>query len=203
MQVHSFALKTVSQLPDDLTQCVIKGISEAHMAHHASLEESERPDALGAIDNLVRHNEIPRLDLLLQTANSRKGNDRPHANGAKRSDVGTGRYLMRGEFVVQTMAREESDSDGLARRGRWVVQDGNGRRGCAPWGLDIQVCDMGEAREGLQACASNDGNVDWIYQRICMSDLLALRETTTFKYPSTSLLRLPFYGILCARDEIV
>lgn len=97
------------------------------MAHHAALEESERPDALGAVDDLIRHHEIPGLDRLLQAAYGRESDDGADADRAERGDVCAGGDLVRCEFVVQAMAGEERDGDGLSRRRRGVVEDGDWR----------------------------------------------------------------------------
>lgn len=113
MQAHILALETVSEFPNYLAQIVVKGIREPNMADHALLEESEWPDALGAVNDLVRHDKVPRLDRLLQTAYSGEGNDSADTDGAESRDVGAGGNLMRCEFVVQAMAGEESDRDRL------------------------------------------------------------------------------------------
>ena len=64
--------------------------------------------------------------------------------------------------MVQTMARQESDSDVLARLGGLVVQHANRRRGSAPWCIDVEGGSESKARQRLQASAANDSNVNGI-----------------------------------------
>lgn len=77
--------------------------------------------------------------------------------------------------MVETMAGEESNGEGLASGRRRVVKDGNGRRGGTPRCLDIQIGDMGEARERLQAGTANDSDGDGIWQ-VTMSDKVMQTE---------------------------
>ena len=102
---------------DDLGESGVKRVCKANMAYHPPLEECKRAHTLGAIDDLVRHDKVSRLDLLLQTTYGRKGNDSLDTKRPQRSNVGAVRHLVRRQFVVKSMARDEGDGDGLSGRG--------------------------------------------------------------------------------------
>jgi len=119
--MHILALEAVTKLSHNSTQLLIKGVCEANMANHTLLEESERADALGTIDNLIRHHEISGLDFLLQTAHRRERNNGSHTKRAQSCNVGASGNLVGCNFMVKSMAREESDGDVLAGGGGLVV----------------------------------------------------------------------------------
>lgn len=127
------------------------------MSDDSTLEERERPHALGAINDLVRDDEISRLDLLLQTADGGEGNDAAHAEGAQSGDVGAVGHLVRCEAVVGAVAREEGDG------GRFVAEDRDGGGGHSPWRGDVEGGDGGVAFELLEAGAADHGDVDFTW----------------------------------------
>lgn len=71
---------------------------------------------------------------------------------------------MRGQFVVEAVAREESDGGRLAGGGGGVVEDGDGRGGGAPGGGGVEACDGREVCEGLEAGAAYDGDTDGVWR---------------------------------------
>lgn len=124
------------------------------MSHHAALKKRKRPDPLGAVDNLIRHHEVARLDLFLQGPDGAERDDAAHPEGAEGGDVRAVGHFVRRERVVRAVAREEGYRDGF------VFEDGDGRRGGAPGGGDSQGGDGGEAFEVLEAGAPDYGYVD-------------------------------------------
>ncbi len=162
MQPHPLPLKTMPAPPHHLRQPLIERIRKPHMPNDASLEERPRPDALRSIDNLIRHDEVPRPDLLLQAADGGEGDDGADAERAEGGDVGARGDFVRGQFVVEAVAREEGDWGRLAGGRGGVVQDGDGRGGGAPGGRGLEGCDGGEVCEGLEACAAYDGDTDGV-----------------------------------------
>lgn len=77
MQHHPVTLQRMPTGTHDLGDTLIERIAKGNMGDDAALEEGKGPHALRAIDDLVRHDEIPRLDLLLQGAHGREGDHRP------------------------------------------------------------------------------------------------------------------------------
>lgn len=150
----------MSASPNDLGQTLIKRVAKPNVSDHASLEKCEGSHALGAVDDLVRHNEVAGPYLFLQRSDGREGNDSPYANVSQRGDVGAVLHLMRGVFVVEAVAGEEGYWDRLAGGGRRVLQDADGGRGLAPWRVDIECRSEGEARQRGNARAAYDGDVD-------------------------------------------
>lgn len=75
MQVHILTLEAVTKLPHNSAQFVVEGIGKSHVTNHTLLEEGEGTDALGTVNDLVRHDKVTRLDLLLQTADSGESDD--------------------------------------------------------------------------------------------------------------------------------
>ncbi len=114
MKPHALAFERVPALSDNLRETLIEGIAEADVTHEASFEKGERSDAFGPIDDLVRQQEVARLDLLLQAAHGREGDYRGYADFAESGDVRATRHLVRSEFVVHAMPTDESDGNGLA-----------------------------------------------------------------------------------------
>lgn len=132
------------------------------MPDEASFEESPRPDALGAIDDLVRHDEIARSDLLLQAADGGEGDDGADAERAEGGDVGARGDFVRGELVVEAVAGEEGDGGWVPGCGGGVVQDRDWGGGSAPRGRGVEGCDWREVCEFFQACAAYHGDADGI-----------------------------------------
>lgn len=114
VQTDALALERVPAATHDLGQTRVEGVAEADVAHHAALEEGERSDALGAVDDLIGHEEVAWVHLLLQRADGGEGDDGAHADAPQGGYVGAVLDLMRGELVVQAVAREEGNGDGLA-----------------------------------------------------------------------------------------
>jgi len=140
----------MAALAHDLGNSLVKGVREADVADHAALEEGERADALGAVDDLVGDDEVSGLDGFLQRTNGAEGDDGADAQTAQGGDVGAGRNLVGCDLVVQAVTRKEGDGDRLAGAGG-VVQDGDGRGGSAPGSGRVERGDGSEAWEGLQA----------------------------------------------------
>lgn len=88
MQSHAVALETVPTLAHDLCQRRVKGICEHDVSDHAAFEEGEGADAFCAVDDLVRHDKVARLDVLAQTADGGEGNNCAHAERAEGGNVG-------------------------------------------------------------------------------------------------------------------
>jgi hypothetical protein len=153
----------------------IEGVGEAYMAYYALFEEREWSytyittssaliplQALAAsgrsnstfrtINNLIWHHEIPRLNLLPQTAHSTKRNNRPDANTPQRRNICTVGYFVRRVLVVETVAGEEGDGGVVVR------EDVDGGGGVAPGGQWVECCDGDVAGEGLQAGAADYGD---------------------------------------------
>lgn len=159
---NAIALQTVSTGPYDLGDLLIERIRKADVCHRAALEESERTDALGPIDHLVRHDKVSGFDVLLQTANGGKGDDGAHADGAQGRDVGPRRDFVRGNFVVKAVTAQESNGDIFAAGRALMMEDGDGRRGLAPGGGDVERSYLGEARQLLQTGAADDSDPDTV-----------------------------------------
>lgn len=81
MQHDTLALQTVSASPDHLGDPLVKWVTEGDVSNCTSLKEGEWPDSLRSINNLIRNDEVTRLDVLLQTAYGGEGDDGPHADG--------------------------------------------------------------------------------------------------------------------------
>lgn len=123
------------------------------------LKERVGPDPLGAIDGLVRDDEIPRLDLLRERSRRGERDDAPHPDVAECGDIGPHGDLGGEEFVEGSVAGEESDGDGVAGgRGR-VFEDGDGRRRGPPGRGDGEDGGFVEARESVQASAAYHADV--------------------------------------------
>lgn len=109
----------------DLGQSVVERIREPDVPDDASFEEGPWPDAFGPIDDLIRHDEIPRSDLLLQAADGGEGDDGADAERAEGGDVGARRDFVWGEFVVEAVSGEEGDWSRVARCWGGVMEDGD------------------------------------------------------------------------------
>lgn len=155
MHPHALALQTVTTPPHNVTNLVVKRIRKANMTHHPLLKEGKWPNALRAIDDLIRHHEIPRLDLLLQTANGTERNDAAHTKTSQSGDVGAHWYLVWCVLVGEAVSGEEGD--GLVG----VLEDGNWGGGRAPWSVDVQGRDWGEAFEVCETCTTDNCDAHW------------------------------------------
>jgi hypothetical protein len=161
VQDHTLSLQTVSASPHNLSNALIERIAKRNVADNASLEEGERPDTLGAVDDLVWNNKIAGLDLLLQAADGGKGNDGADADGAESGNVGPGGDLVGSDLVVCAVSAKEGDGNSLFAV--LVVQDGDRGGGSAPWRRDVERGNLGEAREFAEAGAADDGDSDGAY----------------------------------------
>lgn len=164
MQHNTLALEAVAASPHNLGNTLIEGVSERNVSNHASLEEGERPDALGTVNDLVWNHEVAGLDLLLQATDGREGNDGADTNRAQSSDVGASRHLMGGNLMVQAVTTEESDSDGLVVVRAVVVQDGDRGGGSAPGSRDVQGSNLSETRQFAKTSSTDDRNTDRVYR---------------------------------------
>jgi len=70
----------MSTLSDNFGQLLVEGVAKAHMPNHAPFKESEWPDALCAVNDLVGYEKVARLNLFLQRPDGREGDDGAHTN---------------------------------------------------------------------------------------------------------------------------
>ena len=75
------------------------------MVDNTILEERKRTDAFGAVNNLIGNDEVPWLDLFLQTTDSGEGNNRPHTNEAEGRDVSASRAAAPVDSTAGTPTR--------------------------------------------------------------------------------------------------
>jgi hypothetical protein len=162
MQHNTVSLQTVSALPHNLCYILIEWITEWHMTYNPSFKERKWPHTLGAINNLIRHNEIPRLNDLLQTTHSRERNHSPDTDASQCRNVCAVGYLMRRDLVVCAVTAEKCDGHVLAGDAALVMKDCDGRGRLAPRSLDVERSDFGKAGEVLEAGSSNDRNTDLV-----------------------------------------
>lgn len=139
---------------DHLGQTGVEGISKSYVPNDTSLEEGERPDALGPIDDLIGDHEVHGLDVLLQRTDGREGNDAANADMAQGGNIGAVGDLMGRILVVQAVSRKEGNV------GAVMGEDVDGRRGRAPGRVGGEHGNGLEAIELTEAGAANDGNVD-------------------------------------------
>lgn len=158
MEDHTITLQTVSAGPNNLCNILIEGIPEWHVRHNALLEESERTHAFCSVDDLIRHDKVPRLDMFLQTTNCRERDDGPNTDFAECCDIGSRRNLMRRELMVKAVSAQESHRNILASHRALVVQNGDGRRGLAPGSVNLKRRNFGEAWKFPQARSANNGD---------------------------------------------
>lgn len=162
MEDNAFTLQTVSTGSHHLGDTLVERVAKRHVADDTPLEERERSDTLGAINDLIRDHKVAGLDLLLQATDGGEGNDGADANGAERGNVGAGRNLMRGNLVMQAMATQESDCDGLVVMAALVVQDGDRRGRLSPGGRDVERGDLREPRKLPETSSTDDGDADGV-----------------------------------------
>jgi hypothetical protein len=145
----------MSASPHDLGDLLIKGVRKPDVSDNPALEERERADALGAIDNLVGNDKVAGLDLLLQRADGGEGNDTADTEGAEGCDVGAVGDFVGSERVVGAVAGEEGDGGVL------VGEDRDGRGRGAPGSGDVQGGDRGVTFELLETGSADDGDVNF------------------------------------------
>ena len=154
VQNNTVALEALRTALDDIGQLGVERIREADVPDEPLLEEGEGADALGAVDDLVRHDKVHGLDLLLQRADGGEGDDGAHADVAQGGDVGAVGHLVRRELVVHAVARDEGDVVAV------VLEDLHRRRREAPGRLRAERGDGDEALELAEARAADDADVD-------------------------------------------
>lgn len=163
MQNDPVTLQAVSAFPHDLGDTLVKGISEGDVGDHTPLEVGPWPHTLGTVNDLVRNDKVARLDCLLETTDSREGDDAPDPDGAQSGNVRAGGNLVRGDLVVRAVSAQECDSNGLVVVFALVVQDGDRGGGFTPGSRDRQRGNLGEARELTESGAADDSNWDKPY----------------------------------------
>jgi hypothetical protein len=104
VQDNTFTLHSLGAFSDNQGNLIVIGVGEGDVTDKSVLEEGKWAIALGAVDNLIGDNEVLRLDLLLQRADGGEADNTAYTDGAKGSDVGAGRNLMRRELVVLAVA---------------------------------------------------------------------------------------------------
>lgn len=127
------------------------------MADNAILKEGKWPDALGAIDNLVRDHKVHWLDLLLQRAHGGEGNDTSDTEMAESSDIGAVGNLVGRKLMIQAVTGEEGNVDAV------VGEDGDGRGGSSPRRDGVDDGNGLVAVELRKAGATDNANVDRLY----------------------------------------
>ena len=159
------AVEVLGALLDDLSQTGVKGVREADMADDTALKEGERPDTLGAIDDLVGNDKVHGLDLLAKGADGGEGDDAADADVSQGGDAGAVGHLVGRELVVQAVAGEEGDV------GAVVGEDADGRGRRAPGGDGVEHGDGLVALQLAQAGAADYGDVDGLYGAVTRSEL--------------------------------
>ena len=77
--------------------------------HARPFEKADRSNALGAVDDLVREDEIARLDFFTEGAYGRKGDDGSDAEGFESGDVGSAWDGGGGDGVSWAVSGEKGD----------------------------------------------------------------------------------------------
>lgn len=162
--------------PHNLRDLLIERVRKPDVSHNPALEESERTNTLGAIDDLVWDHEVAGLDLLLQRADGGEGNDAADAEGAESGDVGAVGDFMGGKGVVGAVAGEEGDGGVLVGEDR----DGGGR--CAPGSGDVQGGDGGVTFELLEAGSADDGDVNFTLEGLVSGIFQEQRREGYFRF---------------------
>jgi len=145
----------VSALLHDGGERWVEGVGETDVRDHSSFKESEGPDTLCAIYDLIRDDEISWLNRFLQASDGGESYDGSYSQMSQGGDVGAGGYLVGRKFVVQAMAGDEGYGDWFSCGWGGMVEDGDrgGRR--APGGCGCEGRDVGEVCEVLQAGAAD------------------------------------------------
>lgn len=106
------------------------------------------------INNLIRNNEIPWPDLLLQAADGAKGNDCPYSQASQSCNVCSARHLMWSMFMVQAVSREERD------RSLIMLENGNWRGRGAPRRCGGDSRNWSISSKLLKTSTANYGDTD-------------------------------------------
>lgn len=157
MEHHTIALHVRRTGLDDICQLLVEWVRESNMAYNTTLKEGERPDALGAIDDLVGDHKVHGLNLLLQGAHGGEGNDASDTEVAEGSNVGQVGNLVRRKLMVQAVTGKEGNVDTI------VGEDGDGRSGRSPRSDGVDDSNGLVALELGESGATDDGNVDGLY----------------------------------------
>jgi hypothetical protein len=64
VQHNPIPFQTMPASANHLGYTLVKGVSKAHMGNCTTLEKGKWSDAFGAVDDLVWHDKVSRLDLL-------------------------------------------------------------------------------------------------------------------------------------------
>ena len=84
-----------------------EGLRELHVRRDAAAEERRDP-AAGPVDELIRDDDVERVDVLLERADRARGEDVLHAQHLETEDVGAEVELARKERVPGTVTGEKA-----------------------------------------------------------------------------------------------
>lgn len=154
VQDDALALQVLGAAPDDVGNLGVVGVGEGDVADEAVLEEGEGAVALGAVDDLVRDDEVHGADLLAQGADGGEADDGAHAQRPQGGDVGAGGDLVRRELVVLAVAGQEGDGHAA------VFEDQDRRRRITPGRQRVYACDGHVAVDLVEPGAADDGDLD-------------------------------------------
>ncbi len=154
MQDHTVALHVLGAILDNLRDLVVVGIGEGDVADKPVLEEGEGTVSLGAVNDLVRDNEVHGPHLLLQGADGREADDGTHAQGPQGGDVRARRDLVGRDLVVLAVAGQEGDGHPA------VLEDHDGGGRIPPWRQGVHAAYGDIAIDLVEAGAADDGNLD-------------------------------------------
>lgn len=160
VQNDAIALHALCATLNDSSQSRIKGVCEAYMTNYTALKEGEGPNAFGAIDDLIRDNEVHWLDFLLQRAHGREGDDAPHTQMPQGSNVGSVGDFVRRILVVQTVSGKKGNVGAI------VGEDLDRRGGRAPRSDGVDGSNGFIALEMSESRAANDGDVDGFWGEV-------------------------------------
>ena len=136
-------------------ETVVERICKGDVTDDAGAEEGRLADALGAVEDLVRYDEVPWADIFFQTSDGGESDDGAHAEGAQGGDVCEVGDFAGEEVVVRAVAGEECDGLHGVRGG----EDSDGGGGGTPGGRGVEDGEGFEAGrgEGGDAGAADDG----------------------------------------------
>ena len=123
------------RLDGEPPQIVTERIRHRDVADDAVTEEGGRPDPLGAVEQLVGHDHLARLDVFLHDADGTHGQHVRHFELLEGVDVGSGIDLRRHDPVPPAVSRQEEHGT-VVDAG---VDDAVG--GTAEGGFDVVLAD--------------------------------------------------------------
>lgn len=144
---------------DHVRKLFVEGVRKPDVPHNPVLEEGERADALGPVNDLVGNDEVHGLDLLAEGPDGGEGDDAADADGPQSGDVGARWHLMRGDLVVDAVASEEGYGDAI------VPGNEDGRRGEAPRRGRVDRGYGLKAGDAAEASPAYYGDVDGFCRR--------------------------------------